>query len=452
MLLRMQEFTDEIVSHLPIASPTSLLDYPNSYKGRKKTVYINAVESLLKKPLTRKDAAVTTFVKSEKLNLSDKPDPVPRVIQPRSPRYHVSLGRYIKHIEHDVMNAIDKAFGSKTIMSGLNSVDQATAIRDAWESVKDPVAIGLDASRFDQHVSSAMLGWEHSIWLQCYKGTDTSELEKLLNWQLHTRGHGKAKDGRLSYKIEGKRMSGDVNTSAGNKLIMCGMVFSYMKHLNIPRDSWRLINNGDDCVLIVSRQYQGRFRGINSWFKTMGFKMDVEQSVNVFEKIEFCQCHPVWDGTKYRMMRKFPLCLDKDTTIIPQTQTARNVQRWAAAVGKAGLSLTGGLPIMQELYVKYIKWGSKYKEWSGLSEGGLTWLSQNMQERYQEPTDEARISFWEAFGVAPGHQMLIEDEIRKLDLETDAKRDLQFSHYRGAFIPALGLVLGKDITLPMHDL
>jgi hypothetical protein len=184
----------------------------------------------------------------------------------------------------------------------------------------------------------------------------------------------------------------------------------------------------------------------------MGFSMTVEQPVHELENIEFCQCHPVFDGFKYRMVRNFPLSLDKDTTIIPQIQTHRNARRWACAVGKAGLSLTGGLPINQELYVKYISWGDKFKEWQNLEEGGLTRLSKGMSEQYKTPTTSARVSFWKAFGYAPGHQELIEGLIRELDLVAETRQRLRRENYRGAFIPVLGLRLGRDIEIPMHDL
>jgi len=72
-------------------------------------------------PVKEKDAWLSTFVKAEKLNISAKPDPAPRVIQPRDPRYNVELGRYLRHSEEYLFKAIDKVFGGRTIFKGISA-------------------------------------------------------------------------------------------------------------------------------------------------------------------------------------------------------------------------------------------------------------------------------------------------------------------------------------------
>jgi hypothetical protein len=80
------------------------------------------------KPIRVLDSHLKTFVKAEKINWSTKPDPAPRVIQPRDPRYNVEVGRFLLPLEHKVYDKIDELFGSPTIMSKYNSVQQAEVI------------------------------------------------------------------------------------------------------------------------------------------------------------------------------------------------------------------------------------------------------------------------------------------------------------------------------------
>jgi len=421
----MGHFTRVLRPHLPNATPIDFREYPNTYKGRKRTIYAKAVESLLQHRITRDDARVKTFVKAEKINLTAKPDPPPRVIQPRNPRYHTMLGSYIKHIEHDTMEAIDKAFQYPTIMSGYNTVQQGKIFEDAWHHVSDPVAIGLDASRFDQHVSREMLEWEHTVWLSMFEGPHREELAKLLGWQLTTEGVGYTRAGKIKYRVEGRRMSGDVNTSAGNKLIMCGMIYAYMLSRGFNVHEYRLLNNGDDCVLIIPRRTAGRLNNLDRWFRQMGFTMTREAPVYQLEHIEFCQTHPVRVGDTYRMVRNFPLCMDKDTTMIPHADTHSNVRRWAYAVGKAGLAVAGGVPIVNRLYLKYTEWGRGLPAWKGDDDGGLNRLARGLEPNFQHPDTETRVSFWKAFGVIPSHQVLMERMIDNLELEVNKRKRIQ---------------------------
>ena len=119
-----------------------------------------AVESLKVSPIEEKDSYLNAFVKCEKINRTAKLDPAPRIIQPRKPRFNVCLGRYIKPIEHAIYRAIDKVFGSPTVVKGMNATERGLLLARKWARFSDPVAIGIDAKRFDQHVSELYRDWE----------------------------------------------------------------------------------------------------------------------------------------------------------------------------------------------------------------------------------------------------------------------------------------------------
>ena len=86
-------------------SPSRFLDF---YTGRRRTIYEGAVKSLEGLSVQRRDAYLNTFVKAEKINTTKKPDPAPRVIQPRNVRYNVEVGRYLRRFEHYLYRGTDE--------------------------------------------------------------------------------------------------------------------------------------------------------------------------------------------------------------------------------------------------------------------------------------------------------------------------------------------------------
>jgi hypothetical protein len=147
--------------------------------------------------------------------------------------------------EKRLFSGFETVFGYSVILKGMNAHATAEQLRSNWDSFTQPVAVGLDASRFDQHVSHAALCWEHSVYNGVFR---SSELRRLLRWQLVNHGVARTEGQRIDYTTNGCRMSGDINTSLGNCLIMSSIVLAYCETRGITA---RLSNNGDDCVLIL---------------------------------------------------------------------------------------------------------------------------------------------------------------------------------------------------------
>ncbi len=399
-------FSSEFLKHAGNHSPITREQFLMYYKGRKASIYADAVESLSQSPISRRDARLKTFVKAEKLNLDKKIDPAPRVIQPRSPRYNVELGVYLRPFEHKAFAAIAKVFGEPTVFKGYNLEEQARLMRDKWEKYQNPVAVGLDASRFDQHVSVEALEFEHSLYNQVFR--HDRKLKRLLKWQIENEGIGFAHDGIIKYKKRGCRMSGDMNTSLGNCIIMCALIHQLSRELNVKLS---LANNGDDCVVICERSDVVDITSqIPTFFGRFGFKMAIEPVVDVFEKIEFCQTQPVFDGEKYIMVRNPKTSMSKDVTCVLALRTAANFKEWMTSVSDCGLALTGGIPVLQSFY-SCLNLGARK---SGLTtkghfvESGLAYHARNMNRVYANPTPEARVSFYLAFGIVPDLQESLE--------------------------------------------
>jgi len=421
----LSDFRIRLCKHLPSTIPVDHSAFVELYKDRRKEVYRKAAESLLLQPLERRDSYLKAFVKAERICVEVKSDPDPRVIQPRDPRYNVELGCYLKPIEHSLYQAVANVFKERTIFKGLNAEQSGVAMRKKWDKYLRPVAIGLDASRFDQHVSKEMLQWEHSIYRRVF-GNDPW-LMKLLDWQINNVGFGYTYDGRLKYKVEGCRMSGDMNTALGNCLLMCAMVYTYCKEMGIKKYS--LANNGDDCIVIMERRFLNRFQArLKDWFLELGFQMKVEDPVYEFEHIEFCQTHPVWTPTGYRMVRNFPNSLSKDNIAIKPLDTPGAWAKWLRAISEGGLALTGGIPVAQDFYACCLRaaktvpgYDKRSKFLDSTLENSLYYLSRGMHTGYSEVHPYTRYSYWIAFGVTPDQQVAYESYFQKFDLKFDPR-------------------------------
>lgn len=401
----LESFGNGLRQFLPSTAPLNYQQFVDTYKGRKKELYQAALDDFRSAASNLKeDASVGVFIKYEKVDRTTKSDPVPRVISPRGLKFNLRLGRYIKHLEHRIFNSIGKLFGHATIIKGYTYDKTASILREKWDMLNDPVAIGLDASRFDQHVSKQALKFEHSVYLDCYTGKHRRKLKNLLKCQLLNRCIGYAPDGKVDYQVKGTRMSGDMNTSLGNCILMCGMVYSYCKFIGVKPI---LANNGDDCVVFLERTDVSKFSlGLSRWFYGVGFNMVVEKPVDIFEQIEFCQTKPVFDGIKYTMCRNPRTAIAKDSVMLNCWQGERHFRGWLDAVGMGGISIAGGLPIFQSFYKLFVRSGKKRKVSADLLHNSWTYSGGNREEH--SINDQTRLSFWLAYGITPCEQLALE--------------------------------------------
>lgn len=424
----MRGVRERLLKVLPKAAPLSRSQFVETFRGRKKEVYSKAVESLMRESVTQRDAEVKVFVKYEKTDFTRKTDPVPRVISPRDPRYNVELGKYLRTIEERMFKSLALLFeGERTVFKGMNAADSGEAMRTLWNKFRQPVAIGLDASRFDQHVSLDALRWEHELYPHCFAHSRRGELKKLLRWQERNICRGYTEDGKLKYVKEGGRMSGDMNTSLGNCILMCSMIKAYSDARGVRT---LLANNGDDCVVFMEADDLGRFsEGLDGWFRAMGFNMAVEEPCYQFEEIEFCQTHPVYVGPgpdSYIMVRHPKWAIAKDTMSTHGFQNEKQYLAWLDSVGTGGLSMTGGIPVFQDFYGGYVNTGKPGSLPQHVQSWGVRQLARNMARGYAEPLPATRASFYWAFGVTPDEQVVLEEFYRGMRLDTQWRDTLTY--------------------------
>lgn len=414
----LSHFSAKVVRYVGHASSGTRQSFGDTYRGRKRTIYQAAILSLEGRPVERRDASGKLFTKCEKINFTLKPDPVPRVIFPRHPRYNVEVGRRLKFVEHRVYSAIGKVFGETTVCKGLNFTQRAKLLQHKWGKYQDPVAVGIDMSRFDQHVSVDMLRWEHSVYNRIFRDP---ELAALLEWQTENRGSGYCPDGKVTMVKRGTRGSGDMNTALGNCLIMCAMVhrLASVRGLTIS-----LANDGDDCAIIMDRGTLHAFMmGLQPWFLQFGFTAKVDYVTSTFEEIEFCQSRPVYISGTPIMVRNPRKALSSDICST-KFRDLKSTALYLTAMGMCGGSVYPGVPVYQQFYksmrdpAQLERAGNILRTDVELGNYGFTRaaLSENpkMELRLKSIDPRSRISFWKAFGVTPDEQVVLEEQYAKV--------------------------------------
>lgn len=180
-----------------------------------------------------------------------------------------------------------------------------------------------------------------------------------------------------------------------------------------------LANNGDDCVLIMEQEnLQMVLEAVPAFFERYGFRMTVEKPVTEFEEIEFCQSHPVHLGVGWTMVRNVRTCLQKDPMCLMPIQNDKVWRKWLGAVGECGLATVPGCPILQDFYGCFwrngVSAGQRFKS--------AVFRNTSMIERgtgmraNSVITQEARVSFYKAFGVPPDYQIAVEDYFSKVTI------------------------------------
>lgn len=405
---RLHHYRDRLSQIVGVSSPVTYNQFVDYYKGPRRSTYQRAVDSLAITPVGPRDAILKTFVKAEKHILDYKADPVPRVIQPRDPRFNVEVGRYLRPLEPKLYNAIDELFESPTIMSHYNAYKQAEIIVGKFNSFRRPVCVGLDASRFDQHVSAQALRFEHSFYHRVYH---SRLLDRLLQMQIYNHGRARASDGHFEYDKKGSRMSGDMNTSMGNKFLMCLMAKAY-----IDSKSFRIefVNNGDDCLIFLERKNLKSIGDMSQYFRDFGFNIVTEEPVYEIEHIEFCQSKPMCANGIWRMVRNIRSCMTKDVTSVNLGHDVLMYRRLLRDIGDCGLAFAADVPVLGQFYRMLRRFGvegnyqGKWREYNYYHTA-----AKHAYCKHKYPDAQSRYSFWKMTGISPDEQKQMEAYFKK---------------------------------------
>lgn len=161
------------------------------------------------------------FHKVEKLDQ----DKVPRAIQARNDAYKARVGPWVAAFEHRARQVLP-------LVKGLDDDGRAQRIQELRSRALN--VLEIDYSRFDRHCSKELLeSTEQLIYAYCLP----RDIANMLHDQLHTickTRHG------LKYKLEGTRLSGDMNTSIGNCVVNLALIMA----AGLPMDA--VVVEGDD--------------------------------------------------------------------------------------------------------------------------------------------------------------------------------------------------------------
>lgn len=408
---RLDKFIRELTTHLGELSPCSSKTFCERYGGNKRKMYEAAAISLEQRPLEWEDSKINAFTKAEFL----KPGGCPRIIQPRKPRYNLMLGRYLSHNEHRILEGVNHIYREKfsvqhnSVAKGQNLKQRGQTIAKMWSQYSDPVSIGLDAARYDQHIGEKLLAKEHSIYIKLFAGCEISDipLATMLKWQRRNTCSWVGPEGKIKYKTRGCRMSGDMNTSLGNIIIMTMLWYTY---LDEKQYNASIFNDGDDTCVICERKTANRImQDVEQFFEEFGITMVVEGISNTLEEIVFCQCSPVYDGTNYYLCPSPHKRCFSDLVTMKDMSSPKLFNLQLGAIAACGLASNGNTPILNSLY-KQIGSGVElyipdrhhhmYRFRQELIDG--------LSPVFETPTWEHRISFYFAFGITPKDQILIE--------------------------------------------
>jgi len=410
MLCKLRSFMRRVGSSLAKPTVWSLDQVANHYTGAKRERYKQAAEESRAYGLSRANSKVKMFIKCEKIKFQDavpgKHNPDPRAIQFRDPVYAVNLATYLKPIEEIVYhmrgNRLNKLPPSRVIGKGLNQQQRAELVVEKWERFDEAVAISLDASRFDQHISVGHLKAEHAF----YRAMNNSPVfAQLLSWQLVnevTTSRG------LKYITEGKRMSGDMNTALGNCVIMVCMLAMFFEDKAV---CWDCIDDGDDIVLFIERRDMALLDPLLAHFTLLGMDMKVEEQAFKITDIEWCQSKPVLVGGVWKFIRNPAKVLSGALVgqkwITMQSELSR--RKLANTIGMCEAILNAGVPVLQAFAHAIIRNAATKKTVSLAqtdqlifrvrSELGKSRLRTLPSVQPAVITNEARQTFSEAFGI-----------------------------------------------------
>lgn len=411
--------------------PGGWYDMANSYRGGKKARYVDATDQVLARGLLKKHSRVQLFVKWEKKRfIPSKPNPDPRAIQFRDPRYCVVLGKYLKPMEHKIykVKGRGKFFPpSRMIGKGLSTNQRARLLAEKFKGFDDPRVVSLDCSRFDQHVSGQLLQIEHQVYLGlCNDPT----FAQVLSWQLVNRGATKQ---GIKYICHGARMSGDMNTALGNCILMIIMVVAFITQRTSKFD---VLDDGDDCLLLIEADdLPWVVENAYTIFLSFGMEIKVESIAARMEDVEWCQCKPVMTGGGWKFVRRPEKVLNGSACglkyLDPSLRLRRKLLR---SIGMTELILNQGVPILQAYALAILRVAGPGEalqfdttdEMYHKLDVELRARGEKLEDAKARPvTDEARASFALAFGFAPAEQVELEQQLSEFTFSLTGDQDAE---------------------------
>lgn len=331
----------------------------------------------------RGEALVKTFIKYEKYGvdvlMSGKP---PRAIQARGPLFTFRLARYLVPIEHLMWNWRPASnYHLRVFAKGRNARQRAADIRrmELWSDTK---FVLVDHSKFDSRIHTEHLKLSHYFNSLFYRGTDRAELRNLMDCQLKNRC---VTERGVFYEVDGRRMSGDIDTAKGN----CEINYTVLRYLlrGIPSCIYL---DGDDSVIAVPAKYVEQVVSAVKTCRDTGMESTVEVAQH-FHQVEFCQSKPIFTNGAWTLMRN-PIKAISNMCLMMR-QPIEGVKERLATLGVGEMHASSGCPAIYPMA----------KKLAGLGKVNAAHFEYrhklNKAIRPMEPDDDARATAWMAWDL-----------------------------------------------------
>jgi hypothetical protein len=284
-------------------------------------------------------AMLQSFIKIEK-NDYTKTESDPRLIQARSREFNILAFQFIKPIERALFGPC--ATEPKTFAKGRNLLERAEDIVSIWGHFRNPVCVGIDCKRFDQHHNSELLDIELSVYQKL-------GYPKVLA-DMHRHNMGKYHGGR--YETEGLRMSGDPITAIGNVITMYLLLSACL-----TGQDYKIYDDGDDCLVFFERErltfIQDR---LTEFFTGCGHELKFERIAFTIADIRFCQSAVIFYGDVPFMVRD-PYKTVSTLLFCKRDPTSQEGREYMTAVAVGLLNSNRGVPIVDDICQAIIKLG-----------------------------------------------------------------------------------------------
>lgn len=398
------------------APPCRLEDVYRKYTGLKRARYERAHQQLMKQGgfVMKDQAKIKMFVKKEGYKINPKKAfPDCRAIQFRSFEYTLMLASKIRPAEHKMyeLENVPNFPPGRMYAKNMNQTEKAQAIVDMLEALPGCRIVCCDLSRYDAHLQSPILSAvEHVAW---NTAVDDPDLARLLRMQLRNVGTANTPDGKVRYKVNGERMSGDANTAGGNCIITSVALTAFF---NRRGHQFRILVDGDDSV-VAHMGPEVTLEELDVFFRRIGMVIGIDCRPTCIEEVDFCQSRPVQVNGVWTMIRNPWKVLTKVGMTHHKDSVAAYKKRLFTTATCEGM-LAIGVPILQAyaraLIVNCTAQMSKRQLKRGFMRGEV--LSYRMQHLIKEPKEYSdqdvsiatRRSFEKAFGISVQEQLMCE--------------------------------------------
>lgn len=381
------------------------IDIINKFSGSKKKQYYKAMVNLVENGFQpRRHAVVKMFVKPDKWP-QDVSGKAPRAIQFRSKEYNLLLASYLEPIEKELYETI-KWNGTRVVAKGLNNRERAELWMEKVRQYNDPIFINLDHSKFDSTVNEHHLRRLHYI----YTTVCGPAVYSVLKHQLRNRCF--ARD--ITYTSRGTRCSGDYDTALGNTLINIACILQCFRRT--PRFDFML--DGDDAIVVCDKLELD----IGD-FERFGFETVIHITRSLFD-VEFCQSRLI-NAHGWVFVRN-PIRAISNSMVINKPYGFKLMARYLAGVGLGELSMSKGVPILQQQGERLARASNipYYTE-------DLMWQMANIgtKPEIMPVTELARVTMDLAWGISPAMQIYIESQLLPMTIEYIARADVRILSY-----------------------